>query len=130
MRKCLLPFFLLFVSCSLFDGSSEVAITIQNRMNTHIYIYDFSPVKDAPEFPVEIKAGSDYVFEPDLGYLPEQYTFKVKINGMLYESETGYVQDWRKFSIIFDEDGNASSCTIDKKDEYPLKLKPVVESES
>ncbi|MCM1223711.1 MAG: hypothetical protein NC548_55600 [Lachnospiraceae bacterium] len=129
MRKCLLPFFLLLVSCSIFGGKAGVSITIQNRMDASIYIYDFSPLQDAPEFPFEIKAGANYVFESDLGYLPEGYEFKVEINGILYKSDTGYVQDWSKFSIIFDGEENTPRCTIDRDGE-PLNLKPVVESES
>lgn len=127
MRKCLLPFFLLFASCSLFGGKAGVSITIQNRMDASIYICDFSPLQDAPEFPFEIKAGANYVFESER--LPEQYEFKVKINGMLYESETRYVQDWSKFSIVFDEEENTPRCMINR-DGRILHLTPVVESES
>lgn len=125
MNKCLLPFFLLLlVSCSLFDDASGASITIQNRMDVPIYIYEFSSLKNALEFPVEIEAMSDCVFESER--LPEQYTFKVEINNILYESETQYVQDWRKFSIVFDEKENNVLCTIDR-DERMLSLKPVIE---
>lgn len=127
MNKYLLPFLLLLVSCSLFDNSPGATITIQNQMDAPIYIYEFSSLKDAPEFPVEIGAGANYVFESER--LPEQYTFKVKIGETRYESETQYVQDWKKFSIVFekDEKENKVLCTIDK-DGRELELKPVDEA--
>ena len=127
INKCLLPFFLLFVSCSLFDGSSGASITIKNQTASPIYIYDFSSLKNALESPVEIKAGASHVFESER--LPEQYTFKVKIGDVLYDSETRYVQDWRKFSIVLDKEAENPHCIIDK-DGRELELKPVAEPEA
>ena len=117
-----LPFFLL--SCKWLDASGA-SVTVQNQTDKPIIVHDFSPLEDAPAFPVEIAAYAEYVFES--GRFPEQYTFTVAIDGKRYESETRYVQDWRRFSIVFvpsEEIETGIVCTIDK-DGRVLKLKEI-----
>lgn len=114
MQCCLLlPFFLL--SCKWFNDTG-VSITVQNQTDKLIVVYDFSPWGDAPSFPVEIAAHTEYVLKSELGWLPEQYTFTVGIDGKRYESETQYVQDWGRFSIVFapSESETGIVCTIDR----------------
>ena len=117
----LLPFFLL--SCKWLDATGA-SITVQNQTDKSIMVCDFAPLEDAPSFRVEIAAHTKYVFES--GRFPEQYTFTVAIDGKRYESETRYVQDWRRFSIVFapSESEIGIVCTIDK-DSRVLKLKEI-----
>ena len=117
----LLPFFLL--SCKWLDATGA-SITVQNQTDKPIMVCDFAPLEDAPSFPVEIAAHTEYVFKS--GRFPEQYTFTVAIDGKRYESETQYVQDWRRFSIVFapSESETGIVCTIDK-DGRVLKLKEI-----
>lgn len=120
MRYLLLPFLLL--SCKWLDATGA-SITVQNQTDKPIMVHDFAPLEDAPAFPVEIAAHVEYVFES--GRFPEQYTFTVAIDGKRYESETRYVQDWRRFSIVFapsEESEIGIVCTIDK-DGRVLELK-------
>ena len=117
----LLPFFLL--SCKWLDATGA-SITVQNQTDKSIMVCDFAPLEDAPSFPVEVAAHTEYVFES--GRFPEQYTFTVEIDGKRYESKTQYVQDWRRFSIVFapSESETGIVCTIDK-DGRVLKLKEI-----
>ncbi|MDE6350747.1 MAG: hypothetical protein K2K67_07070 [Treponemataceae bacterium] len=121
IRYLLLRFVLL--SCRWLDATGA-SITVQNQTDKPIMVHDFSPLEDAPSFPVEIAAHTEYVFES--GRFPEQYTFTVEIDGKRYESKTQYVQDWRRFSIVFapSESETGIVCTIDK-DGRVLKLKEI-----
>ncbi|MBD5446978.1 MAG: hypothetical protein HDR32_04375 [Treponema sp.] len=117
----LLPFFLL--SCKWLDATGA-SITVQNQTDKPIMVLDFSPLEEAPSFPVEIAAYAEYVFKS--GRFPEGYTFTVEIDGKCYGSETRYVQDWRRFSIVFapSESETGIVCTIDK-DGRVLELKEI-----
>ncbi len=109
----LLPFFLL--SCTFGWTAAGASVTVQNQTDKSIVVCDFSPLENPPAFPVEIAAHEKHVFKS--GRLSEQYTFTVEVDGKRYESETDYVQDWRRFSIVFapsDESGQGIVCTIDK----------------
>lgn len=123
----LLPFFLL--SCKFGWTAAGASVTVQNQTDKPIMVHDFSPLEDAPAFPVEVAAHAEYVFKT--GRFPEQYTFTVAIDGKRYESKTQYVQDWRRFSIVFassEESEIGIVCTIDK-DGRVLKLKEIVGNE-
>ena len=118
----LLPFFLL--SCKWLDATGA-SITVQNQTDKSIMVCDFAPLEEAPSFPVEVAAYAEYVFKS--GRFPEQYTFTVEIDDMRYDSETRYVQDWRRFSIVFapsEESETGIVCTIDR-DGRVLKLKEI-----
>lgn len=129
-RMMQLPLLLLFflLSCKWLDATGA-SITVQNQTDKPIMVHDFSPLEDAPSFPVEIAAHTEYVFKS--GRFPEQYTFTVAIDGKRYDSETRYVQDWRRFSIVFapsEESEIGIVCTIDK-DGRVLKLKEIAGNE-
>lgn len=118
MKIIFLPFVFLLMSCSL--GTDGDSVMVQNKTDVPVIICDFSPLKNETVFPVEVAAGEEYVFET--GCMPEEYQFTVEIDGKRYKSETRYVQDWWRFSIVFTGTAKGGvECMIDKN-ERKLRL--------
>ena len=110
-------------SCNIFY-TAKTACTIKNNTSNSVIINGLSGYVDISES-VIILPGSQFQFNSESTSIGETLSLKVSINGINYQANTRYIQDYKSVSltlygtnsyILSDPDGNM----IETKDLVPF----------